>query len=767
MHLKPDRKPVWLQTNKDGETYAPFRLDIKESNVTWIGGLPHSWSNQVDALNGGKYDSWLSAKPFGYKGFKKMPMTLGHYTRADIPFYYAMADAFTICDQHFCSSLTGTTPNRLYLWTGTIRPKQSPDSRPHVYNEEADHEHEVNWTTFPERLEDAGVSWKIYQNELDIETGLPDEEDAWLANFGDNPIEYFSQYNVRFSARYRAHLEARVAAIPGEIDALGSAAVPPGETANQAAARSKKLDGLRAELKDAQEDLKRYSSENFDRLSQRDKNLHAKAFSVNEDDPHFRELETLSYRDGDTDRTVRAPKGDLFHQFRQDVQNGNLPTVSWIVGPERFSDHPASAWFGAWYVSEALDILTQNPDVWKKTIFILNYDENDGYFDHVPPFVAPNPSNPESGLVSDGIDAGVEYITHKQDLAFRPKYPPRDSSIGLGFRVPLLVASPWSRGGCVCSQVFDHTSVLQFLEKFLSHKTGKQIAEPNISSWRRAVCGDLTSIFKPHHQGDSVSLPFSKRDDVIEAIHLAQFKSPPAGFKILSDSEIADLNRDPTSSPLMPSQEPGTRPSCPLPYELYVDGNLNREKTTLEIRFKVGNVVFGKRSAGSAFNAYAYRASNDMHARAYAVSAGKTLADTWQLSDFESGKYRIRVDGPNGFMREFAGDKEDPAVSLVLSYGKPKSRSLSGDVELAITNQDGMAHDVVISDRAYGNESLTKTVPAGKTVRLSLPSNRNHGWYDFALKVKDLDSFERRYAGRVETGKWSITDPAMGRVPAR
>jgi phospholipase C len=94
---------------------------------------------------------------------------------------------------------------------------------------------------------------------------------------------------------------------------------------------------------------------------------------------------------------MAIPKGDVLHQFRKDVGTGHLPAVSWLVAPENFSDHPSSAWFGAWYVAEALNILTRNPEVWKKTVFVLTYDENDGYFDHVPPFVAPDPDNPESG----------------------------------------------------------------------------------------------------------------------------------------------------------------------------------------------------------------------------------------------------------------------------------------------------------------------------------------------------------------------------------
>src|SRR6202012_1090680 len=118
------------------------------------------------------------------------------YTREDIPFYYELADAFTICDQYFCSSLTGTTPNRLHLWTGTVRQKPSTDSQANVENEDADYGQWVQWTTFCERLEDHGVSWKIYQNEIGIDSGLAGEEEAWLSNFGDNAIEYVSQFNV-------------------------------------------------------------------------------------------------------------------------------------------------------------------------------------------------------------------------------------------------------------------------------------------------------------------------------------------------------------------------------------------------------------------------------------------------------------------------------------------------------------------------------------------------------------------------------------------
>src|SRR5262245_45796312 len=124
----PDRRPVWLQTNAAGETYAPFRLNIKETSATWLGSLPHSWRDQLEARNHGNHDKWLDAKPSGRRDLSDKTLTLGYYDRSDLPFYYALADAFTICDQNFCSSLTGTTANRLHLMTGTIREKQNAAS---------------------------------------------------------------------------------------------------------------------------------------------------------------------------------------------------------------------------------------------------------------------------------------------------------------------------------------------------------------------------------------------------------------------------------------------------------------------------------------------------------------------------------------------------------------------------------------------------------------------------------------------------------------
>lgn len=761
-----DGKPVWLQTNKAGETYAPFRLNIKDTNATWMGSLPHSWTNQVDARNNGRHDKWLDAKPSGNKQYAKMPLTLGYYTREDIPFYYAFADAFTVCDQNFCSSLTGTTPNRLYLWTGTIREKQEPASPANVRNEEVDYGVEARWTTFPERLEDLGISWKIYQNEISLPTGLKGEEDSWLSNFTDNPIEWFSQYNVRFASGHRNHLGKTVKTLTTEVDALKTQAASLAETSEEYAKLKDQIQQKTTQLARAAEDRERWSAENFEKLTPREKNLHAKAFCINSGDPFYRQLTTLEYKDGDKARSVQVPKGDVLHQFRQDVQNGTLPAVSWLVAPENFSDHPGAAWYGAWYLSEALDILTKNPEVWKKTIFILTYDENDGYFDHVPPYVVPHPRKPETGQVSKGMDPAVEYVEWEQDRKRVPSREARESAIGLGYRVPMVVASPWSRGGCVCSEIFDHTSVLQFLEALLSHKTGRKVEESNISSWRRTICGDLTSLFQPYH-GEKVDTPsFPARTAFIEGIHKAQFKKPPTEYRKLSPDEIEEARRAPAASPLIPAQEKGVRKSSPLPYQLYADGVLSADKTRFDIGLEARNEVFGKRAVGSPFNVFAYGSKEGMTMRTFAVAAGDRLTDAWDLGEFGQEGYHLCVQGPNGFCREFRGSAADPELDVQVDYARTGrgSKSLNGNVVVRVLNRDMQRKlNLEVRDNAYKGADIRKVVSAGKRAEIVIDTRANFGWYDFTLRIAGITPFEKRYAGRVETGKWSYSDPAMGR----
>ena len=776
----PGGLPVWLQTNAKGETYCPFRLDMKGTKATWMSSLPHSWESQVDAHHEGRMDKWLDAKKGDYPA---IPMTMGYYTREDIPFYYALADAFTVCDQHFCSSLTGTGPNRLHFWTGTIRSEGSAAAPANVRNEEVDYGAWAHWTTFPERLETAGISWKVYQNEIGLDSGLKDEADAWLGNFTDNPLEYFTQYNVQFSPTHIAWLKQAV---------LDLHAVE-----NKTPEQQKKLAEMIAELQ-------QYTPEAYKALSDQQKSLHERAFTTNSGHPDYRDMDTMTYDDAGVKRPVAVPKGDVLYQFRKDVDEGVLPAVSWLVAPERYSDHPSSAWYGAWYVSEALDILTKNPEVWKKTIFIVTYDENDGCFDHVPPFVAPHPHRADTGKVSKGIDTAPEYVTIEQELKKVTVRHARESPIGLGYRVPFLVASPWSRGGWVNSQVFDHTSSLRFLEHFAQQKWNKTIQETNISAWRRMVCGDLTSVFRPYN-GEPIAQPsFLDQRAVIESINKAQFKALPTDYKRLDKASIAQ------AASFIPRQEQGTRPSSALPYELYTEGQVDKHQPVFVLQMHAGN-----KSVGAPFNVYApgnYLQTTlplnglvpgsttptmlPVKAWSYAVAPGDTLTETFPLSSFEGGNYHLRVYGPNGYFREFRGNADNPELDVACLYTEAEgssrrsgpsgpsalagrsrrsgasgssgaSASLTGGISISFQpTGDTLRYDVEVIDQTYHTNNKTFTIEAERQPHgvspFVLDLDTVNGWYDVTVRIKGYDAFEVRYAGRVETGAHSITDPFMG-----
>ncbi len=729
----PNHNLSWLQTNDKGETYLPYRLDIKNSKVTWMGGLPHQWGDQVEARNNGRYDKWLEAK--SYDG--KTPFTLGYYNREDLPFYYALADSFTISDQHFCSSLTGTTPNRLYYWTGTVRKEQKAESPANISNSFVNYSNPASWKTFPEILEEEGISWKIYQNELSVGVGLESEEMAWLENFTNNPIEWFSQFHVRFHPAHVAYLKKRAEQLRKELEEVQ---------------KGREKEEILKAVKSLQKDIDAFSAEHFKKLSEREQSIHKKAFTTNRNDPYYHEMIDLKYEDNGEDRDLKIPKGDPLYQFREDVKNGELPLVSWLIGSQRFSDHPSSPMFGAWYVSEAIKILTENPEVWKKTIFILTYDENDGYFDHIPPFTAPNPEDRSTGFCSSGIDSGLEFITKSQVKALKggPKDPGRVSPIGMGYRVPFLVASPWSRGGKVNSQLSDNTSVLIFLEKFLSYKTGKTIKTDNISEWRRAITSDLSSIFQPYH-GEKIEFPdFVKKEPFIKDIYNAKFEKTPGDYKMLTRAEIRAVNRREKSN-LMPAQEWGYRRANALPYEFYADGQV----ADGEFRFTMASLKenFGDRAIGAAFYVYNYR---DFGIRNYAIKPGDQLSDSWGIQEED---YHFELHGPNGFCREYKGKYEEdlPIVKCRYERLKGKDKGLSGNLELILEGRGR----VEIVDNAYGKKPIKKHVGNGaEVVVLELKESGN--WYDFTVCYQGNPETFVRLAGHIETGEETITDPAMG-----
>jgi phospholipase C len=340
-------KSVFHQPDRENPNgyLLPFHLDTQKTSAQKIPSTSHAWAVQHAAWNGGKMDNWMPAhrKADG----PKAPYVMGYHTRADIPFQFALAEAFTICDAYHCSLFGPTWPNRMHWMTGTIDP-EGRHGGPMISNKAP--AGGFKWTTYAERLEKAGVSWKVYQQ--------PD-------NYGCNML-------ANFEAFQRAPLDSPL------------------------------------------------------------------------------------YQKG----MVRG----LEDQFENDARNDKLPAVSWIITTSTQSEHPDfMPAAGAAFVASKIDAIASNPEVWAKTAFILNYDENDGLFDHVAPPVPP------PGTAREFVDG---------------------LPIGGGFRVPCIVVSPWTAGGWVCSQPFDHTSVLQFLEKF----TG--VKEPNISDWRRQTFGDLTAPFR-------------------------------------------------------------------------------------------------------------------------------------------------------------------------------------------------------------------------------------------------------------------------------
>ncbi|MCW3160374.1 phosphocholine-specific phospholipase C [Chryseobacterium oryctis] len=702
--IKQDGHSVFFQKSDSGKYAAPARLNLRNTKSTWMSSLPHSWSDQQKALNNGKFDKWLQAKASGNKDYKDIPLTLGYYNREDLPFYYQLADAFTIFDQYFCSSLTGTTPNRLFLWSGTLREQKNGKVKANVYNENIDYDKnkQAKWKTFPEILEENNISWKIYQNEISLPKGMSGEQEAWLSNFTDNPIEWFSKFNVKFSKGYHKNISNIISHLTKEIEKNPS-----------------KKEIFEAKIKELQNDLIEYHPDNFEKLTQTEKSIHEKAFTTNSNDPDYWNIEVGQDENGE--RLV-VPKGDVLHQFRKDVENKKLPLVSWLVAPEHFSDHPGSPWYGAWYISEVLNILTKDPETWKKTIFIINYDENDGYFDHVLPFSPPiNPSQP----VDMNGKEGAEYVNKGQEYMstqILKDYERIEGTVGLGYRVPMIIASPWTKGGFVNSEVSDHTSVLQFLEKFIKKKFDKDVTVDNISDWRRAICGDLTSAF------NSSNLKIPKMDylnqkDYAKTINSAKHKPVP-NLKWYSENE---LNEN-----LLEVQERGLKPSNSLPYNFEVNFEENKIKMTNLAESGVPLLIYDRTQF-----------DNSNFYFSYALYSKQKLSH-----QNNSEEYNYEVFGPNGFYRNFRG-KVNPQIEVLL-----KNHHLKNEIELIFKKKNSNNLSVTIKD--FYNKTQKKINIHKSEEKISLNLDNMKGWYDLKLS---LENSIWHFSGRIESGKPTVSDP--------
>jgi phospholipase C len=380
------------------------------------------------------------------------------------------------------------------------------------------------------------------------------------------------------------------------------------------------------------------------------------------------------------------------------------------VAPYKSCEHPtASPSAGESLVSRLLAALTARPDVWAKTVFLISYDENDGYFDHVPPCL---PALELSQGKSTVAVAGESF---------------QGQPVGLGIRVPMLVISPWSKGGWVTSEVFDHTSVIRFLEARFG------VVEPNITPWRRSVCGDLTSAFdfEASDRAWSADLPDPKPfvARLSETQNLSAPK-PPAGLEPVR-------------------QEPGQRPARPLPYDFEVSARTDPARGILHLEF----VNQGRSGAG--FNVYGPDRREGPWF--YTVAAGQRLGDDWRATAFNSGRYVLAVHGPNGFLREFAGTFSVSQPEAVVSSTRPV-----GGLLLAFGNP-GPAPRTILVTSAYPASAPQRIVlQAGQRKTLFCDLAQSDHWYDLVATVEDQPDWRRRFAGHVETGRPSRSDPANG-----
>ncbi|WP_448663491.1 phosphocholine-specific phospholipase C [Sphingomonas sp. CJ20] len=602
-------RTVFVQPNeKDGATpalIAPFRLDTeRDFRLIRPLGTPHGFADSQAAWDNGRMGAWPR---------HKHNHAMAHFTRADIPFQYALAEAFTLCDAYHCALHLSTNPNRLYIWTATHDPMGRANG-PAIDNDYDGFEDPrghggYGWTTYPERLLEAGISFQIYQDMAD--------------NFSDNPLVGFRRYR-----------EAR-----------------------------KATSGPDAEL------VRR----------------------------------TM---------TTRALDG-----LKEDVLADKLPQVSWIVAPTAYSEHPSvsTPLQGAEYTAQVLDALTANPEVWAKTVLLINFDENDGLFDHVPPPAPParDKADPTRLIGATTVPAQDEYHSHSQrpvDAAYlgRP--------YGLGPRVPMYVVSPWSSGGHVASEVFDHTSVIRFLE------TRFGVHEPNISAWRRAVCGDLTSCFD-----------FAKPDD------RSFLKQLPATRALSERAATLKEIRPPLPEALAaPVQEAGLRRRRPTPYRL--DAHIAEAE---------GGPVLRLANTGEARAAvfHVYR-TDALEADPARYTVGAKASVTAPLPRAADGSYDLFLIGPNGFHRRLTGK----AASFSAALEQQGSRAV-----LWLRNRSGEPLRVALSDQAYGAAPRVVTLAARGVKAVALDLARSHGWYDMQVEAGG-DTL--RLAGHIEDGAPSFSDPA-------
>lgn len=590
----PSGLPVWYQPLNDDNTSSymlPWHVNSLRTSATCMSAPAMGWSPDQEMFNNGLNDAWNTARDPGYG--------MGYFERTDLPYYYALADAFTIGDQYFQSVFSSTNPNRLFLFSGSNG--LSAGHAPATDNTEPIPG--FQWKTSAEIMQASNVSWRVYQQ---------------VDNFDDNAFAWFEAFQV---------------ALPGNpLYDLGKKPVP-----------------------------------------------------------------------------------NIVTALSNDMDAGTLAQVSIIIAPEPLSEHannhPAA---GEDLSARLIQVLQSHPDIYAKTAFILNYDEGGQFWDHQwPPTPPVNDTDGVSTVnVTDELVVGIETVG--------PSTP--YGPIGMGWRVPIIIVSPWTRGGVINSQVFDHTSVLQFLELRFN------ISFPAISQWRRTVAGNLTSFFDWDNPDYSwPTLPNTN------------------GYVAEADQQCATLPMPQVpSTQSLPAQEPGVRPSRTLPYQLYVFDSFSQGIVSLEIASN------GK--AGAAFQLYDM--SNPNRApKKYTVSAGMTLVDALPADP----AYNFSLHGANGFVRQFSGVANGPSFTCTVQ--QLPYDLVNGALMLSFNAQGGMC-TFSVTQNAYTSSTTPQMikVAAGSNMHFNLSVASSGNWYDLTVSVVG-QNYVRRLMGRIERSGCT-SDPA-------
>ncbi|WP_137938765.1 phosphocholine-specific phospholipase C [Chitinivorax sp. B] len=623
----PSGQSVWYQPGGNGHV-LPYHFDVRNTNALKV-GLDHSWKGTEAAWK--DWNVWVK---------RKSARCMGYFNRADLPFYYALADAFTVCDAYHCSVFGPTDPNRLYALSGHSNSYVTglQDSRLYnvnngTYNADIANDNRaatgLEWQSYAEVLEANGISWKVYQE--------------W-DNYGDNYLQYFKAFRVDASGRR----------------------LPP-------------------------------------------------------ESPYYRRGRAMS--PGSTAGNALGTTGQwLIDDFAADVRSGRLPQVSWICAPTEYCEHPScTPNAGEHFTARLLAALVDNPAVWSKTVLIITYDENDGFFDHMPATMPPLKASQGRTTLPNALQGEV----------YNNAEP-----IGLGPRVPTLVVSPWSKGGRINSQLFDHTSLIRLLETWLVQGKGLPRSKVEcglISSWRRAVCGDMTSLF--NFANPNASWPNSVPRSA------SYFKD--WGSRDALPPAVQTLPRQETVANAPP------RRACPLPYRSLVNGAAMGDARQYGLSFaNTGNVA-------ATFIVYSLlRRDGPWH---YTVEVGKRIdLESWNWPD---NQYHLHVLSNNGFAREFSGQLDGFSRKTEVTL---QEEPANASIRLTFTNQGTQACRFKLADNAYGDRAILMIdVPAGQSRSFVRALGYSYGWYDLGVTLEGNSTYWRRLAGHLEGAGLDYTDPVL------